>query len=198
MVEVPVLSQKIEKDTQPGILNSKYIIQYRCTYRFPNTLKFDQLPMRSITDIAEYITFLIESHPDLLTKHPSAIDAYNTFNQVNPHVDPCLFDQAQTQPIRDELRVSKLMVNSFIPIAEMNGGKDWLVTIVWSIELMIQGSSLAYRKYFENVFSSTIGGNQINTLPGLTGGRLNTTPTQVKLRVYEDSPGKSTLAHKLI
>jgi hypothetical protein len=145
--------------------------------------------MRALSDITEYMTFLIQTHPDLLLKHPQNIDAYLTFSDTNPHVDPCAFNpQPIEQPVRDELSVQKLMVNSFIPVVEMDGGKDWLCTLVWSVELTIHGSIKAYRDYFESVFSGTIGGGQITPRPGLTGGLLNTTPLQgIRLGVYERS-----------
>lgn len=197
MVEVPVLSQKIQKDTQPGLLNTSYVIQYRAVFRFPNNLKYHELPLRSLTDITEYMTFLIQSHPDLLLKHPTNIDAYLEFNETTPHVDPCIFNpQPVEQPVRDELTVQKLSVNSFIPVVEMDGGKDWLCTLVWSIEVTIGGSILAYRRYFEEVFSGTIGGNQITPRPGLTGGLVNTQLQKVKLGVYEQSGTLITDAFK--
>ena len=189
MVEVPVLSQRIEKDSQPGILNSRYVMQYRAVFRFPGSLKYDQLPMRQLTDIAEYLTFLIQTHPDLLTKDPTVINSYNNSIATTPHVDPCLFSNPP-HPIRDELTVHKVSVNSFIPIAEISNS-DWLVTIVWSIEMVVQGSALAYRRYFEDVFE----GGQINQQPGLTGGYLNTTPNAIYLNVFERSINKDTLSH---
>jgi len=197
MVEVPVLSQKIQKDTQPGILNTSYVIQYRAVFRFPNNLQYHELPLRSLSDITEYMTFLIQSHPDLLLKHPTNIDAYLDFSYVTPHVDPCVFNpQPVEQPVRDELSVQKLSINSFIPVVEMDGGKDWLCTLVWSVEVTVHGSVLAYRKYFEEVFSGTIGGNQITPRPGLTGGLLNKNPQTVKLGVYEKSGTLITDAFK--
>jgi hypothetical protein len=191
MVEIPVLSQKIQKDTQPGLLNTSYVIQYRAVFRFPNNLRYHELPMRALTDITEYMTFLIQTHPDLLLKHPDNINAYLAFNEEHPHVDPCAFNpQPIEQPVRDELSVQKLMVNSFIPVVEMDGGKDWICTLVWSVEVSIHGTVNAYRQYFEEVFGGTVGGGQITPRPGLTGGLLNKDPiTGVRLGVYERSAG---------
>jgi hypothetical protein len=190
MIEVPVLSQKIEKDSQPGLLNSRYVLQYRSVFRFPGSLKYDQLPMRQLTDIAEYLTFLIQTHPDLLTKSPNSIDGYNNTMVNTPHVDPCLH-APNLDPIRDQLMVHKLSVNSFIPIAELSSS-DWLVTIVWSIELTIQGTVTAYRQYFEEVFD----GSQIDLQPGLTGGLINYSPNRIKLNVFNRETQRNTLAHK--
>jgi hypothetical protein len=198
MIEVPVLSQKIQKDTQPGLLNTSYVIQYRAVFRFPNSLRYHELPMRALADIAEYMTFLVQTHPDLLLKHPSNIDAYLNFGTGKPHVDPCNFNpQPIEQPVRDELSVQKLSVNSFIPVVEMDGGKDWICTLVWSVELTIHGTVNAYRQYFEDVFGSTVGGNQITPRPGLTGGLLNRTPLRaIHLGVYERSTIGDTDAFK--
>lgn len=195
MIEVPVLSQKIKRDSQPGLLNTSYVIQYRSIFRFPNNLRYHDLPMRSLTDIAEYMTFLIQTHPDLLLMHPTAIDGYLSFSTNTPHVDPCIAAPKIEQPVRDELTVQQLSVNSFIPVVEMDGGKDWVCTLVWSIEVTVNGTINAYRRYFEDVFGSTIGGNQIQPRPGLTGGLLNTEPLQgVRLGIWESSPGKDTPA----
>jgi hypothetical protein len=197
MIEVPVLSQKIQKDAQPGILNTSYVIQYRSVFRFPNSMRYHDLPMGSLGDITEYMTFLIQTHPDLLLKHPANIDAYLDFNNATPKVDPCLFNpQPLEQPVRDELSVQKLTVNSFIPVVELDGGKDWLCTLVWSVELTITGSVNAYRKYFEDVFSNTPGGSQISTQPGLTGGNINLTPQKARLGIYEMSGNQITDAMK--
>lgn len=190
MQEIPVLSQKIKRLSQPGMLETSYILQYRAVFRFPGDLRYHQLPMRNLADITEYLTFLIQTHPDLLLMRPTDID--NMLSWPHTHVDPCLY-QTPSNTVRDELSVAKLMVNSFIPVVEMDGSKDWLATLVWSIELSVQGSVNAYRGYFDEV----LGNGQINSNPNLTGGVSNgALPWSLRLGTYEQSGPLVTDAYK--
>lgn len=200
MQEIPVLSQKIKRHSQPGELVTEYILQYRAVFRFPGNLNYHDLPMRPLADITEYLTFLIQTHPDLLLMTPAQIDGITSLPPQK--TDPCLY-QPPSSDIQKDLSVGKLMVNSFIPVVELDGSKDWLVTLVWSIEVSVEGSILAYRRYFEQVLGSGSQlGSQIAPNHNLTGGLVPggtlAGPVQiyeVGLGVFERSPSGDTPAY---
>jgi hypothetical protein len=193
MTEIPALQVRIAKDSQPGYLESQYILQYRANFKFPGNLGYDQIPMRQLNNILEYLVFIIQTHPDLLTKTPERINAvlgwgYNT--------DPCPYPNPPSDPvatIQDKLTVRDLLVNAFVPVVEVAASQDWVVTLVWSIEVGIYGSVNAYRDYFAIVFDPNNpnnpypGNSQITPQPNLTGGVRGLPMNLITIGLHNDA-----------
>jgi hypothetical protein len=188
MVEVPLLQSKMMKiDSQT--CQSQSTLQYRCVLRFPGNLTYDQLPMKKLVDMGQYLTFVMQSHPSLLSSSPEQIN--RLLNWEYPHVDRCLYPD--DTPISDiekalaDLTVNKIEVNHFIPIMEMDG-TDWLVIMVWSIQVQYEVGMTTIRQYWIDALDP----NQITANPTLTGGELDRQPWQIGLVVRKKKLGDQT------
>jgi hypothetical protein len=188
MVEVPVLQSKMAK-IDSHTIQAEATLQYRAVFRFPGNLRYDQLPMSRLTDISQYISFVLQSHPSLLSSSPQQVQ--QLLNWQYPHVDKCLYptDQPTTDAEKAlaDLTINRVEVNSFIPIVELEGS-DWLVIMVWSIQLRYEVGMNTIRQYWID----SLDVNQVFANPNLTGGLLDLQPWQVGLALRKKITGTPT------
>lgn len=179
MVEIPVLKNQLKRGSNHTELEASYIFQYRAQFRFPATMKYDDLPFFDLYNILEYLNLLITTHPGLLSMSPQEINAM--IGWARETVDPCLYE-GTTPPVtvQSELSVKVVSINGFIPVVEVDGN-DWLVTMVWSIEASVTGTIAAFKQYFREVLPGAQVGEQDNLLGGTPDGRP---PYNVGIHLY--------------
>lgn len=155
--ESTVLKHTIKnKDVINMQVNSAF--QYQVNFRLDSRLKYEQLPVRQLTNLMSYLSFIFSTHPGLLEKTPAELEDYEAYEFI--HVDPCLNDSSVSR-----YSISNLLVNSFIPVIEQSNN-DWLMVLVFSFDLTMECKKSDYRQFFEEV----LGGDLI---PGYSGGKIN-------------------------
>jgi hypothetical protein len=136
----------------------------------------------------------IPRQPYLWSVADEKVSGYGSVSNLNweyPHVDRCLYPD--DTPISDiekalaDLTVNKIEVNHFIPIMEMDG-TDWLVIMVWSIQVQYEVGMTTIRQYWIDALDP----NQITANPTLTGGELDRQPWQIGLVVRKKKLGDQT------
>jgi hypothetical protein len=170
----------MKRSPDPRQIEVDYVFQYRATFRFSGSLTYDQLPIRKLSDILEYVNFLISTHPGLLSSSPARINEMMGWQY--PRVDPCLYlDGVSTDP-QSKLTIRVVSCNGFMPVVEQES-TDWLVVLVWSIECSVSGDVTDFRRYFQGALG---GDNQINPVDPLLGGNLDRLPYQIDVGLYRD------------
>ena len=154
--ESTILKHHIKpRDAVSFSLNATF--QYQINFRLDGRLKYDQLPIRKLTDMMSYLSFIFSTHPTLLEKTVSQLDTLDDWQFT--HVDPCLFDTSESA-----YEVTDLTVNSFIPVIEQSNN-DWVMVLVLSFDVTLDCLKSAYRKYFEDTLGTDL-------IPGLSGGKI--------------------------
>lgn len=159
------------RSIDPVNLSVMCSFQYQVNFRFASTLKYDQLPLRELTDILSYLSFIFSIHPTILEKTADEIDALSVWQY--PSVDPCLYDRSQSR-----YTIQKSAVNGFVPVIELTN-TDWVIVLVMSFEIELEASKSEYRKYFAENLTT-----QIDSNPALIGGTVGEID-RVKLDVWD-------------
>lgn len=173
--ESTILKHKI-KDLGAINLQINSTFQYQVNFRFDGKLRYDELPIRELTNIMSYVAFIFSAHGSLLEKSVTDLDGYNTWAYTK--VDPCLYESDSSI-----YTVRQVDLNSFIPILEQSNN-DWLVILVFSFDVTLETSKASYRKFFEDYLT-----DQIISNPGLIGGKIGEI-NQVTLSVRDKGTSK--------